>query len=144
MWALGNVLGRTVEWGFVGTLGGAGVATLERYLKLLEGKRPRLSERSDWKRMRTKARIFWPLLLIAFVSDCTTKRVAVEALSPAGSSREVLGETLRFTLAFNDGGAMGIPVGAHGRVALGLLGLGVVVTILVWYLNDPPTQLCAS
>ncbi len=75
-----------------------------------------------------KARIFWPVLGTWLLADCTTKDLAETHLVPH-VSEPVLGETLRWTLAYNTGAATGISVGSYSRpffsiaalVAVGLL-----------------------
>ena len=99
--------------------------------------------------MRTaakKTRVFWPLLLAVLLTDCTTKRAAVESLSPAGTQHEVIGETVRLSLAYNDRGAMGVPVGVYGRKALGLFAILVSGGFFIWYrrANDDDALLAAT
>ena len=92
-----------------------------------------------------KARVFWPLFLVVFLADCTTKSVAVEALSPAGIPHNIVGETVRLTLAYNEGGSMGLPVGPYGKEALGVLGLIVAGFFYAWYRRaDPGDVLLAA
>jgi signal peptidase II len=73
--------------------------------------------------MARKARVFWPILLCLLLVDCTTKRLAVEHLSPPYVPHAVLGDVLRFTLAYNTGAATGIRLGAYSRSGLTLLTL---------------------
>jgi signal peptidase II len=64
--------------------------------------------------------------------DVVSKRLAEANLSPAHIPHSVLGETLRFTLAYNRGAAFGMHVGELSRVvftAIALLILGVLVSI---------------
>ncbi len=79
------------------------------------------------RRIPRKARFYWPLLITVLVADCTSKRVAVEALSPPGTPHEVVGDVVRFTLGYNTGGALGIPIGQHGQLLLGIFGLFLVM-----------------
>ncbi|MEK9500245.1 signal peptidase II [Gaopeijia maritima] len=82
---------------------------------------------------RPGTRVFWPLLLVVLLADCTTKSVAVEALSPPGEPHSVVGDVFRLTLVFNDRGAMGLPVGDGGRRALGVIGLLISGGLFFWY-----------
>ena len=82
--------------------------------------------------MLKRTRIFWPLLITVFLADCTTKRAAVESLSP-GTPHEVIGETIRFNLTFNNSAAMGLPAGEHGKEILGILSLLIVGVLGIWY-----------
>ena len=85
-----------------------------------------------WDRLLKETRIFWPLLITVFLADCTTKRAAVESLSP-GNPQEVVGETVRFSLTFNDSAAMGLPAGEHGKEILGVLSIVVAGFLGLWY-----------
>lgn len=82
--------------------------------------------------MLRRTRIFWPLLITVFLADCTTKRAAVESLSP-GTPHEVIGGTVRFNLTLNDSAAMGLPAGEHGKEILGLVSLLIVGVLGMWY-----------
>jgi len=79
-----------------------------------------------------RTRIFWPLLITVFLADCTTKRAAVESLSP-GTPHEVIGGAIRFNLTFNDSAAMGLPAGEHGKEILGVISLLIVSVLGMWY-----------
>jgi signal peptidase II len=68
------------------------------------------------------------VLLTVLLLDCSTKRLAVEALSPPDVPHDVVGEVVRFTLAYNRGMATGIPVGSRWL----LTGAAVVVIGILW------------
>lgn len=87
-----------------------------------------------------KAAIFWSLLVVVLLADCTTKRMAVESLDPPGVPHEVLGEVVRLTLHFNTGAAMGLPLGPYAMEILGALGFVVAIAFFVWYRRTPPDQ----
>ena len=82
--------------------------------------------------MLKRTRIFWPLLITVFLADCTTKRTAVESLPP-GTPHQVIGETVRSNLIFNNSAAMGLPAGKYGKEILGVLSLLVVGFLGLWY-----------
>jgi lipoprotein signal peptidase len=63
-----------------------------------------------------KARYFWPVTLVVLLTDCATKRVAEETLAPAHLPHAVLGDLVRFTLAYNPGGAMSLSFGSYSGV----------------------------
>lgn len=84
-----------------------------------------------------KARAFWPLLIIAFAADCTSKHAVVESLETPGTSLEILGDLVRFTLVYNQGAAMGL-LGPWAKEFLGLLSLVAVVIFFRWYWKAPP------
>jgi signal peptidase II len=84
----------------------------------------------------SNAALFWPVVAVIVVSDVLTKWVAVRALSPVYTSREVFGDWFRFTLVYNTGAAFGLHVGPYSRwvflilsiVALYVLGRLYVTT----------------
>lgn len=71
---------------------------------------------------------FWPVLLTVLLLDCSTKRLAVEALSPPDVPHDILGDVFRLTLAYNRGMATGIPIGSRWL----LVGAAVVVIAILW------------
>ncbi|MFN2601309.1 MAG: signal peptidase II [Gemmatimonadaceae bacterium] len=78
----------------------------------------------------SKVFAFWPVLLGLIALDCTTKTLAVEKLSPAHIPHQVIGDVVRFTLAYNPHAAMGLSLGSYSRVGFALLAatmLGVLV-----------------
>lgn len=82
-----------------------------------------------------KAWVFWPLFLTVFVADCATKQVAVEHLSPPGTPHDVLDDVFRLTLTYNDGAAMGLPVGGSTTILLGLISLVGASIVFAWYVR---------
>jgi hypothetical protein len=77
-----------------------------------------------------KGRIFWPIFVIWLVLDLVTKHFALQNLQP-GVPHEVLGEYLRFTLAFNRGAAMGMSLGDYSRPVFTIIPL-VLLCGLGW------------
>jgi signal peptidase II len=86
----------------------------------------------------TKPKRFWPVLLAVLLLDCSTKRLAVEALSPPDVPHDVLGDVFRLTLAYNRGMATGIPIGSRWV----LTGAAVAVIAILWraYLRTAPGE----
>jgi signal peptidase II len=82
-----------------------------------------------------KARAFWPLLFLLVFTDCATKRLA-ETL-PVHSPREVVGDVLRFTLAYNPGAAFGFVVGTAEASLwfFGLVAIGMTALFFHWYVQ---------
>ena len=78
------------------------------------------------------------MLLTVLLLDCSTKRLAVEALSKPDIPHDVLGEVFRLTLAYNRGMATGIPVGSRWL----LTGAAIVVIAILWraYLRTAPSE----
>ena len=74
-----------------------------------------------------RLRVVLPLALLLLAADCTTKQLAIETLSPEQVPHPVVGDVVRFTLAYNRGAAMSLPLGSPPvLVALTL----VVLTVL--------------
>ena len=83
-----------------------------------------------------KARLFWPLLLGLLLADCGSKRAAEESL-PLHTPQEVVGDVVRFTLAYNTGAAFGIHVGSGSRVFFTTLTLLALVALAAMYRGTP-------
>ena len=85
-----------------------------------------------------KAKRYWPVLLTVLLLDCSTKRLAVEALSPPDVPHDIVGDVFRLTLAYNRGMATGVPVGSRWLLTAAAL---VVIGIL-WraYLRTSPSD----
>jgi signal peptidase II len=69
---------------------------------------------------------------VVIAIDVISKRLAEQWLTPAHIPVPVLGDAIRFTLAYNRGAAFGMHVGDLSRIvftAIALLILGVLVTI---------------
>jgi signal peptidase II len=72
------------------------------------------------------------------VADQITKRLAVDALSPAYVPHEVWGEWVRLTLVYNPGAAFGLHLGAYSRWIFMVLTVVAVVTMWRLYRASPP------
>lgn len=80
----------------------------------------------------SKAFAFWPVLLGLIALDCTTKELAVEKLSPQHVPHQVIGDVVRFTLAYNPYAAMGLSLGSYSRIGFGLLAAIMLGALLVY------------
>jgi signal peptidase II len=87
-----------------------------------------------------KARVFLPVFAGVFLSDCASKRVAVEQLSPPYVPHDVFGDVVRFTLAYNVRAAMGLTAGAWSRWILAAIAVAMLVAIVVWLLRTRSTD----
>jgi len=85
--------------------------------------------------MKSKAAVFWPLVSLLVLADCTTKQVAAERLEPEHVPHEVLGDVVRFTLAYNPGASFSVSLGEHSRWILAALALGVLGVLMIQYLR---------
>jgi signal peptidase II len=82
--------------------------------------------------MPQRANRFWTIFLSIVLVDVATKRFAVTALTPY-VPRDVFDDVLRFTLAFNSGGAMSLSLGASSRWWFTLLSLATLVVLAYMY-----------
>lgn len=80
-----------------------------------------------------KARAFWPLLLLLVFADCTTKRLAEEHLVPEHVPHPVVGDIVRFTLAYNRGAAFNVSLGEYSRVGFTAIAAGVLIALASVY-----------
>jgi signal peptidase II len=85
-----------------------------------------------------KVRLFWPIAAAVFLSDCATKAVAEHHLAPEHTPHPVLGDFLRFTLAYNPGAAMSLGVGYIPRALLATIGIAALVGLWLWYRRVRP------
>jgi signal peptidase II len=81
--------------------------------------------------MPRKPYLFWSIFVVWLVLDFVTKRWALAALWPPGVPHDVLGEYLRWTLAFNRGAAMGMHLGEWSRVVFTVIG-GLMLAVLYY------------
>ncbi len=73
--------------------------------------------------------IFWVVIVVVVALDVASKAVAVASLAPAYTPHEIVGDFLRFTLAFNPGAAFGFNLGGASRwifTALTIVALAVL------------------
>lgn len=87
-----------------------------------------------------KSKRFWPVLLAVLLLDCSTKRIAVETLSPPDVPHNVLGDFLRLTLAYNPGAATGIVLGAESRWLLSAAAFVVIAILWNAYRRTAPAD----
>lgn len=76
--------------------------------------------------------IFWSVIIIVVALDIVSKAIAVYSLAPAYTPHEIVGNVVRFTLAYNPGAAFGLNVGSASRwifTALTLIALGVLASL---------------
>ena len=85
-----------------------------------------------------KARIFWPLLSLLVLTDCSTKRLVEEHLTPGRPSHEVLGDVVQLTLAYNRGAAIGLHAGEWSRIVFTLLAIGMISLLAAMYRRAMP------
>jgi len=87
--------------------------------------------------MPQRANRFWTIFLSVVLVDVATKRFAVTALTPY-VPRNIIDDVLRFTLAFNSGGAMSLSLGPSSRWWFTLLSLATLVVLAYVYRQSSP------
>jgi signal peptidase II len=90
--------------------------------------------------MPQRANRFWTILLAVVLVDVTTKRFAVNELSPPYVPHEIMGDFLRFTLAFNAGGAMSLSLGPSSRWWFTLLSIATLFVLAYLYRQTSPND----
>ena len=85
-----------------------------------------------------KALWFWPVLATLVLADCSSKELVESALRHDPGPHAVLGDWLRFTLAYNPGAAMNLSFGPASRVVFSSLALVAIVIILTLYRRTAP------
>jgi signal peptidase II len=85
-----------------------------------------------------RARAFWPCLTVALLADCTTKELADAYLAPDHIPHEVIGNTVRLTLAHNPYAGMGLlNVGSYSRVLIAAVVTCAIVLLVRLYRSTP-------
>ncbi len=87
----------------------------------------------------SKGRAFWPLLCVLVLADCSTKKLAEEILFPPHVPHDVVGDVLRFTLAYNPGAAFSFSLGQYSRWGFTAAAIVVLVILLRLY-RETATQ----
>jgi signal peptidase II len=87
--------------------------------------------------MPQRANRFWTIFLSIVLVDVATKRLAVAWLT-AYVPRNAIDDVLRFTLAFNSGGAMSLSLGPSSRWWFTLLSLATLVVLAYMYRQSSP------
>jgi signal peptidase II len=88
--------------------------------------------------MPQRSNRFWTIFLTIVLVDVATKRFAVSELSPPHVRHDVIGDLLRFTLAFNPGGAMSLSLGPSSRWWFTLLSIATLFVLAYVYRQTSP------
>lgn len=73
---------------------------------------------------------FWIIVLVAVALDFVTKALAVEHLVPRHMPHRIIGDVVRFTLAYNPGAAFGMYLGPASRWLFAVLSVVIVAVLL--------------
>ena len=74
--------------------------------------------------------MYWTLTLLVILLDVFTKYLAVKNLVPRHVPHSVIGDYVRFTLAYNPGAAFGFNLGPASRWIFATLSVVIVVVLL--------------
>lgn len=77
-------------------------------------------------------RVFWSAAVLVLVLDFLSKLWAVRNLWPPHVPHPVVGDVVRFTLAFNPGAAFSMSLGSYSRYIFG--GFAIVAIVILWRL----------
>lgn len=80
----------------------------------------------------SNGRIFWGAALVVVILDVTTKLLAEAYLFPPHVPHPVIGDVVRFTLAYNPGAAFSMSLGPHSRYIFGAF--AAVALGILWHL----------
>ena len=82
--------------------------------------------------MRSSARLFWGTAGCIVAVDLVTKLLAERMLAPRHVPHPIIGDVVRFTLAYNPGAAFSMSLGPYSRVIFG--GFAFVALFVLWRL----------
>ena len=77
-------------------------------------------------------RLFWGAAIGVVALDVLTKQLAERLLSPPHQPHEIIGNVVRFTLAYNPGAAFSMSLGSASRYIFG--GFAVIALFVLWRL----------
>lgn len=89
--------------------------------------------------MPQRANRFWTIFLAIVLVDISTKRFAANGLVPY-VPHNVVDDVLRFTLAFNSGGAMSLSLGPSSRWWFTLLSIATLLVLGYMYKSTAPSD----
>lgn len=83
--------------------------------------------------MPQRSNRFWTIFLTIVLVDVATKKMAVSELSPPYVPHDIIGDFLRFTLAYNPGGAMSLSLGPNSRWWFSVLAVATLLILAYMY-----------
>lgn len=76
--------------------------------------------------------MFWTAAVVIVILDVVSKRLAEQYLMPQHVPHDIIGNVVRFTLAFNPGAAFSLWLGRHSRYIFGAF--AVIALVILWRL----------
>jgi signal peptidase II len=86
----------------------------------------------------SNGRAFWTTAGIIIALDVVTKAWAVRSLQPEHVPHPIIGEVVRFTLAYNPGAAFSMSVGPYSRYIFGAFAIVALVILFRLYRASVP------
>jgi len=80
----------------------------------------------------SNVRLFWGAAFGVVVLDVATKQLAERYLFPPHIPHRVIGDVVRFTLAWNPGAAFSMSLGSYSRFIFG--GFAIIALVVLWRL----------
>jgi signal peptidase II len=80
----------------------------------------------------TNNRLFWTAAASVIALDIVTKELAVRRLSPPHIPHQIIGDVVRFTLAYNPGAAFSMSLGDMSRYIFG--GFAAIALVILWWM----------
>ena len=81
----------------------------------------------------THGRLFWSAAISALTLDVITKELAQRLLFPPHVPHEIIGDYVRFTLAYNPVAAFSMSLGEYSRFIFG--GFAIIALVVLWRLH---------
>jgi signal peptidase II len=78
---------------------------------------------------RSNAGLFWTAAISVVVLDLITKQLAVTRLVPEHVPHQIVGDVVRFTLAYNPGAAFSMSLGPNSRYIFGAFALVALIIL---------------
>jgi signal peptidase II len=89
---------------------------------------------------KTNGRVFWTAAVVTIILDVVTKALAVRHLQPERVPHRIIGDVVRFTLAFNPGAAFSMWLGPHSRYIFGTFAVVALVILYRLYQTSTPND----
>jgi signal peptidase II len=77
-------------------------------------------------------RVFWTAAVVVVILDVITKLLAVARLQPERIPHRIIGDVVRFTLAYNPGAAFSVSLGQYSRYFFGAF--AIFALVILWRL----------
>src|ERR1051326_1137472 len=87
---------------------------------------------------RSNGRVFWTAAVLVIALDVVTKLLASRYLPPEHLPHRIVGNVVRFTLAYNPGAAFSMSVGDYSRYIFGAFAVVALFILYRLFLSSEP------